>query len=331
MTAETKNEKRDERAKRRLSNFVFRFSTLVSAIIIVFCFSAYVFASGEPDAFALPGVGARSGGMGSAFIGLSDDIESIYYNPAGLGNLIQSGVTAMFQPASLGTSRGFLGMNKRWVHPRLPGSVGFGWLRMSSSDIELTSEDERVLGSDDLSNDLFLLSAGVRPFSHWSFGASAKYFRFAFNGFSESGFGLDLGAHGQYNPFRMGFVLTDVGGTRLSGDSIDPAGGTVADVIPPRFKTGLGLFFSRPFNWPISLAWDVDTLFKLRGSQDIQTATGAEVWTFQDRFAIRGGYRESGGPTFGFGARFAQIQIDYSFLLSINLKDEHRIGTTFRF
>src|SRR3954470_5308690 len=92
-------------------------------------------ASGEPDAFALPGVGARPGGMGGAFVGLSDDIESVYYNPAGLGNLVQSGVTAMYQTPSLETSRGFLGFNKRWVHPRLPGSFGFGWLRLNSSDI----------------------------------------------------------------------------------------------------------------------------------------------------------------------------------------------------
>jgi hypothetical protein len=53
--------------------------------------------SGEPDAFALPGIGARPMGMGGAFIGLSDDVEAVYYNPAGLGNLIQSGVTAMYQ------------------------------------------------------------------------------------------------------------------------------------------------------------------------------------------------------------------------------------------
>ncbi len=269
--------------------------------------------------------------MGGAFIGLSDDIESLYYNPAGLGNLIQSGVTAMVQPASLGTTRGFVGGTKRWVHPRFPGSIGAGWLRMSSSDIELTSANEDILGSETLTNDLFLLSVGVRPFQHWSFGASAKYFRFAFNGFKEAGFGMDVGAHAQYNPFRVGFVLTDLGGTKLTGDSVSPTGGTVGDVVPPRFKSGLGLVFAQPFNWPISVAWDVDTTFKLRGAQDTSTSTGFEVWTFQDKFATRAGYREAAGPTLGFGLRFGPIQIDYSFLLSLHLKDEHRIGTTFRF
>jgi len=288
-------------------------------------------ASGEPDAFALPGVGARSGGMGGAFIGLSDDIEAVYYNPAGLGNLIQSGVTAMYQAPELDTSRNFLAFNKRWVHPVLPGSIGFGWLRLKSSDIELTNTDEQVLGTDTLTNDLFLLSMGVHPFQHWSFGASAKYFRFAFNGFKEAGVGFDAGVHAQYNPLRVGLVLTDVGGTILKGNSIDPAGGDVTDRVPMRFKSGLGLLFNQPFNWPLTLAFDVDTLLKLQGAQDIKTVAGAEVWTFQDHAALRAGFEESNGPTLGFGARFGPLQLDYSFLLSLHLKDEHRVGTTFRF
>src|SRR4051812_10589257 len=85
---------------------------LLSALCFLLCRRAH--AAGEADAFALPGVGARPGGMGGAFIGLSDDIESIYSTPAGLGNLIQSGVTAMYQAPALETSRGFLGFNKRW-------------------------------------------------------------------------------------------------------------------------------------------------------------------------------------------------------------------------
>ncbi len=288
-------------------------------------------ASGEADAFALPGVGARQGGMGGAFVGLSDDIEAIYYNPAGLGNLIQSGVTGMYQPASLGTTRSFLGFSQRWAHPRLPGSVGFGWLRMGSADIELTDTDENVLGTDQLSNDLFLLSAGVRPFLHWSFGLSLKYFRFAFNDFKESGFGVDLGTHAQYRPFRFGVVLSDLGGTKLSGDSISPSGGTVGDVVPPRLKTGVGAVFPQPFNWPLTMVMDLDTHLKLRGSQDTKTSLGMEVWTYNDHIAARTGYQESGGPTLGFGARWGQFQIDYSFLFSLNLKDEHRMGLTYRY
>src|SRR5436189_231977 len=38
-------------------------------------------------AFLKVGPGARQGAMGEAFAGTADDVYSIYYNPAGLGNL----------------------------------------------------------------------------------------------------------------------------------------------------------------------------------------------------------------------------------------------------
>ena len=86
-----------------------------------------VFAAGEFDAFTLTGVTARAGGMGNAMIGLSDDTDAIYYNPAGLGNLVQSGVEATYQAPELETSRSFLAANYRWQNPTLPGQRRF-WL-----------------------------------------------------------------------------------------------------------------------------------------------------------------------------------------------------------
>jgi hypothetical protein len=287
-------------------------------------------ASGEPDAFALPGVGARPAGMGGAFIGLSDEIESVYYNPAGLGNLIQNEITGMYQTPYLDTTRSFFAANKRWSSPTLPGSVAFGWLRMHTTDIELTNSDENILGSDSLSNDLFMLAAGVHPLAHWSAGVSLKYYRFAFNGFEEGGLGYDVGVHAQYNPLRVGCVLTDLGGTRLSGNSVGPSGGKVTDHVPARFRPGVALSWPEPFNWPIHVSTDLDELIKLQGSQDIQYYGGAEVWGFSDRAALRAGYQQSNGPSFGFSGRFGFFELDYSYMLSLHLKDEHRISTTFR-
>jgi hypothetical protein len=301
----------------------------IAGLALVLC-AGSARSAGEADAFSLTGVGARSGGMGNANIGLADDIESVYYNPAGLGNLINSGGTAMYQTPSLDTSRSFLAANKRWVHPQFPGSVAFGWLRLRSADIELTSTDERILGADSLTNDLFILAAGVRPFPHWSVGLSMKYYRYAFNGFSQGGLGYDVGVHGQYNPFRFGFTFTDIGGTRLSGDSIESAAPEAIDVVPARWRPGVGLVFPEPFGWPLHVSWDLDALVKLQGAQDAKIFTGAEVWAFRSRAALRSGYQQGAGPTFGFGARFGLLQLDYSYLMSLYLKDEHRISTTVR-
>ena len=90
----------------------------IVGVLCVACSRAW--ASGEPDAFALSGIGARAGGMGNAAIGLADEIESIYYNPAGLGNLVQSGVTAMYQAPEISTSRSFAGFNVRLAEITFP-------------------------------------------------------------------------------------------------------------------------------------------------------------------------------------------------------------------
>jgi len=289
-------------------------------------------ASGESDAFALTGIGARSGGMGNAEIGLADEIETVYYNPAGLGNLTDSGLTAMYQAPELSTSRGFAGFNARLDRLKLPGSIGFGWLRLNSSDIELTNANEQVLGSDTLTDDLYLLGYGVRLSSILAVGASLKYYRFAFDGFSESGLGFDAGLQARWSIFRLGAAFTDFGGgTTLTGSSIFPNGGNVSDKVPARFRPGVGVVMPDPFDWPILVNADIDALAKLQGSQDARIFSGVEVWTYQERVALRTGFEQAVGPTLGFGIRLGPFQIDYSFLLSLNLPDEHRISTTFRF
>jgi hypothetical protein len=289
------------------------------------------FASGEPDAFALTGIGARAGGMGNAAIGLSDQIETIYYNPAGLGNLTQHGATAMYETPTLSTSRGFVGFNVHFPKAILPGSLGFGWLRLNSSDIELTNTNEQILGTDTLTNDLFLLGYGAALSRAITLGAALKYYRFAFDGFHESGIGYDVGIHAHCGVFRAGASFTDFGGTLLKGNSINPTEGTVGDKVPPRLRPGLGVVLPNPFQWPLLFNFDIDGLIKLQGAQDTRLFSGLEVWGFQDHFAVRAGFEQAVGPTIGFGARLGAFQLDYGFLLSENLQDEHRLGTTVRF
>jgi hypothetical protein len=323
---------------RPTQNSGLRTQRILRPLLILFLSSEFCFlncgrahASAEADAFALNGVGARPGGMGGAFIGLSDDIESVYYNPAGLGNLTQSGATAMYQTPSLETSRGFLAANKAWDHPVVPGSVALGWLRLQSKNIELTSAEEDILGSDTLANDLLMLGVGIRPFEHISIGASVKYFRFSFDGFNESGVGLDMGMHAHYGVFRVGAALTDLDGTRLSGDSVVSGAPDASDKVPMRFRPGVAVVLEKPLSIPIDLNFVADEMLKMQGPQETRLSTGLEIWTFEKRAALRTGYQQASGPTLGLGVRVGKLQVDYSYLFSLHLQDENRLGLTFHF
>jgi hypothetical protein len=325
-----KAEKRKQRNDRR--TFCFQIFAIVG-LILPFCFlpGSSLYASGEPDAFALNGVGARPGGMGGAFIGLADGIEAVYYNPAGLGTLKQSGATAMYQTPMLDTSRGFLAANKTWAHPVLPGSAAFGWLRLQSKDIELTNVDEQVRGTDTLANDLLMLAVGVQPFEHIALGAAMKYFRFSFDGFSEAGLGWDVAMHARYGFFRFGLALTDLDGTTLEGSSIDPSAPDVSDKVPMRLRPGIAFVFDRPLRLPVDLNIAVDQMIKLQDAQETRLSAGAELWGFNKHAAVRGGYQEASGPTMGVGLRIGKLQLDYSHLLSLHLENENRLGLSFYF
>ena len=90
--------------------------------------------------------------MGNAAIGLADEIETVYYNPAGLGNLVESGVTAMYQAPELETSRSFAGFNVRFVDMPLLKDYLQKMVKMSplqgySIEIIEDEQETRVIGA----------------------------------------------------------------------------------------------------------------------------------------------------------------------------------------
>ena len=79
-------------------------------------------------AFARSGVGARALAFGGAFVGLADDATAVYWNPAGLGFMLKSNVSTMYNDLfGLGLIKtGFVG----YVQPDKGGGLGasgLGW------------------------------------------------------------------------------------------------------------------------------------------------------------------------------------------------------------
>ena len=269
--------------------------------------------------------------MCGAFVGLSDDVETLYYNPGGLGELKKTNVIAMYQPPSLETSRSFAAFSHAWEHPTLPGSFALGWLRMRSADIEITNANEQILGSDNLTNDLVMFGVGVKPFEHYSVGVMVKYLRFNFHGFSEQGIGMDAGFHGSYDWFQFGLNWSDLNGTTVQGNSIGPDGGSVSDRVPSRLRPGVAFIWRNPLGLPLKLNTLVDGLIQVDGPANAESYSGMELWGYDEHVAVRVGFQQAVGPTFGAGVRWGCLQIDYAYQMSLALLDEQRISTSFHF
>jgi hypothetical protein len=81
------------------------------------------------------GVGARVPGMGNAFVAVADDVNSVYYNPSGLGNLERPKVMAshaiLYSGLSDGSDLGISNMAFALPLQGNRGTVGFLWNKFS--------------------------------------------------------------------------------------------------------------------------------------------------------------------------------------------------------
>jgi len=294
------------------------------------------------------GVGARAPGMADVFVGVADDVNALYYNPAGLAQLRYSEFTGQFSSlnrdltdgSKLGTTYAGYGQpikGGQW------GAFGLGY-----HSFKLTSlYEERMV----------LLGYG-RQFNQWFAGSTLKYLSRKFgstaytdnalndngvasgrkdalfdqNGFSNSDFALDLGTlyqfggKGQYN---LGLSLVNINrpDVSLGGDNDHP---------PFITKLGFAYRSSRAI-----LSVEMRRVKKLESrTQDIIAFGGEKSFHFRHwgSFDVRAGYAQGSGEfrrlTTGFSYLFDRIQLDYSFDFPLgNLGDtqgSHRMALSIR-
>lgn len=139
---------------------------LVLITLFVFCSSA-VFAQAAPDPIRIS-TGARPLGMGKAFVGLADDVGSVFLNPAGLANPTRWQVTSM--SGKLLEEFNYLSFSG--LYPTQYGNVGLAYVGSSitgalPTTIEAGSDPDDPIYTVDLTtdamsyyNNLMILSYG---------------------------------------------------------------------------------------------------------------------------------------------------------------------------
>jgi len=274
------------------------------------------------------GVGARPIGMGSAFVGLVDDVHSLYYNPAGLSRLTHieftSGYGKLYWGLDDGSSLGnaFIG----YAHPlEKLGGVGVGWLSLGLKGF--------------YREDTFILSYGNKLFSSLSAGLNFKllYKRYDNNqytkddplfqekGYSKIGFSSDLG------------LLYNLTANIFSGLSI-------TDIIQPnmnladkRDKLPLGVRIGVAYRDKINLInLALDAAYKDR---EFNISAGAEKWLSGKSVGVRGGIEIGSNGCKGFSlggsCQVSSLEIDYAFIYPLSglrgTYGSHRFSATLRF
>jgi len=281
--------------------------------------------------------GARPAAMGDAFVGLADDANSLFWNPAGLALVEARQVSLMHTQYLVDTSYQFLGYAQPLALPFLKGGMAVAVNTLSYGDMKLTGED----GSG--------LYGGVT-------GSQAPREWFVSGGWGSALpplFGLDRIKGGA--AVKMTFQPVSYGSLIGAGASA----GALWDAPVPGLRVGtlvdnLGALTDGtnllPISWRLGGSWNRGFgAVEVTGAADGQLSVdigmrydaGLEVTAYRI-LALRAGWRGgegATGPTFGVGVRDpggflpgrARLSLDYALSSYGELGNAHRGQLTVAF
>ena len=299
------------------------------------------------------GVDASALGMSNAVVASSNDVNSGYWNPAGLVHLEDSEAAIMHSSYFANIA------NYNYIAFAMPlddrSAVSLSLIRFGVDDILDTTkliDQQGVINYDRIN--LFSAADYALTFSYarrlpipgWNYGVNAKVIRRIIGDFATSwGFGLDLGIQFESNDWKFGLMARDVTTTfnawAINADRLQD----IKDAIPgknqeepeateltlPKLQLGMSKLFT--FNYDYTLRTEVDFICRFEENNDvisssfvsINPALGLEfgytdlvffragVGNFQNELQLDNSTPLTFQPNFGVGFKYNGIFLDYAF------------------
>jgi len=268
------------------------------------------------------GVGARASAMGDAYVALSDDISSLYWNPGGLARVEGNEVMFHYIDWLLDTKIYFFGAS--FGNEDL-GTFGFSINAFSSGEISETTiwEPDGTGRTFDVGDFAAGLTYSRRITDRFSAGITLKYIHERLDRENASTMALDVGSvfvTNFFNDLRIGFALSNLGGrmqlegTDLAVQYLPEEGtkyvraqlGTEPWDIPLLFRFGVATDLIRHEQYRVTLSSEVMDSRDF----DYRINTGGEV-ALKETVFLRGGYKfreDEADLTLGFGLNLPRVQ-----------------------
>lgn len=270
------------------------------------------------------GMGARPLGMGGAFVGLADDENAAFYNPAALAFFRKTGVTSLFSRQFGTFSLGAIGVAGRFL--------GFNLLQLDSGRIEITDQ----FGIGEGESFRYLSQAGIGSLGasldgKIAIGARVKFYQVKLTEpMGEYGFGWavdpaamiriqDLMDGKLIKDFRLGILFENV-----LKSKIDFKNGH-SESWSPHLRGGASATLELVPDVVLNLLCDLDNLL----NNDLAARMGVELWA--NGLGVRAGVNEH-GISIGTSIWLNNIRIDWAYFNHYSkLADSNRISATLRF
>ena len=281
------------------------------------------------------GGGVRALAMGESFIGLANDEQATYYNPAGLGFLDGIYGSANFERS--------LGVGSYLSLQGGTRNVGANLTLYSVGDIEQRDATGNVTGTFGYSNFALSASGGTalsalplgftQSLENFALGTRLKFVSVSSaEGGNGSAFAFDLAGLlnatstlanlglSSISLMQWGFTIENLLSLGVSYDS------GRSERLPFKFKTGFGI---KPIE-QLSIALDFAVPFEFHVGGEYNLAvpdplTGVDI---RAGGSVRGG---SFAFTAGFGIAREPMRLDYAFTSHATLPGSHRLALAVRF
>ncbi len=255
------------------------------------------------------GMGARSLGMGGAFVAVADDPATLVYNPAGLANLTGWQLTTLYSTEYGLSNYGAVGL--------AGSSLGVAVLSLNSSGIDATDEFGNPTGKFDVGSTAALAGYSVK-LGTLALGANVVYATESLAQKQGQGITGSAGLLLRANALQLGLVMRHCFGEMKYDNTAYPF--TSAMVAGAAIKTS---------------TWLLTGEYEVNATAGNQLRAGAQ-WHIVPALALRAGaaYGQETRQmdiSAGLGVQLGSLQVDYAYMQPSQLPAAHRLSLGIRF
>ena len=271
------------------------------------------------------GVGARPSAMGEVFAGVADDVNSIYWNPAGLAGLERREATLTHALWLDGITYS----NGACALPLRKGTIGAAFNVLNTGGIQKVDNTGLRLSENYNLLDAMGIFSYARKWDHLALGANIKYISSRIEEETAHSYAADLGAlYGGLRPWGRKLGL----GLSVQNLGTKPKYVSEKSSLPVLVRAGAALQLFKS----LLIASDLNYIEK-----NINIHYGAEYTRAFGTFvmAARAGYKDDtvkelgalSGLTAGMGVKWGAYQLDYAWNSFTDLGITHRVSLGIKF
>ena len=284
------------------------------------------------------GLGSRASGMGGAFTGLGEGIESVFWNPAGLARIkmkeFATGYNMWFEDVSgLYIAAGYPFKNGK-------GALGFNFNQWNMGQIEVTSTSSTIERYASVTQGFIGLTYSYALTPNFLAGITGKYIYQDLIISSVNGGAADVGFLAiMFENFRVGISAQNFG--------VVQATGSTSDILPWSIKVGASVSLQGNFTIAVDADYPKDNGLKVHAGFEYLIKGEGDV-----ALVLRAGYNQAevttasgatniSGLTLGLGIKSGvgevqeesplNMDLDYAYIPYGGLGTTHRISLIMRF